>query len=116
MPAREMSKSEERAVSGILAVFDFFFCLFLVSPLVRYIKVDRESALRKGPPLLTSPSFLSTGAIAKASLRGMAQYLGATLLVEKEMATCSSVLAWKIPWTEGPGGLSSMRSQRAGHD
>ena len=32
------------------------------------------------------------------------------------MATHSSVLAWRIPWTEGPGGLQSMESQRVGHD
>ena len=32
------------------------------------------------------------------------------------MATQSSILAWKIPWTEQPGGLSSMGSQRLGHD
>ena len=36
--------------------------------------------------------------------------------LEKEMATHSSVLAWKIPWTEGPGGLQSMGSRRVGHD
>ena len=36
--------------------------------------------------------------------------------LEKEMATHSSILAWKIPWTEEPGGLSSMGSQRVGHD
>ena len=36
--------------------------------------------------------------------------------LEKEMATHSSVLAWKIPWTEEPGGLQSMRSLRVGHD
>ena len=35
---------------------------------------------------------------------------------EKEMATHSSNLAWKIPWAEEPGGLQSMVSQRAGHD
>ena len=35
--------------------------------------------------------------------------------LEKEMATCSSIFAWKIPWTEEPGGLHSMRSQRIGH-
>ena len=34
----------------------------------------------------------------------------------KGMATHSSVLAWRIPWTEEPGGLQSMRSQRVGHD
>ena len=32
--------------------------------------------------------------------------------LEEEMATCSSVLAWKIPWTEEPGGLPSMESQK----
>ena len=32
------------------------------------------------------------------------------------MATHSSILAWEIPWTEEPGGLQSMRSQRVGHD
>ena len=33
-----------------------------------------------------------------------------------EMATHSSILAWKIPWREEPGGLQSMGSQRVGHD
>ena len=36
--------------------------------------------------------------------------------LEKEMATHSSILAWEIPWTEDPGGLQSMGSQRVGHD
>ena len=36
--------------------------------------------------------------------------------LEKEMATHSSTRAWKIPWTEEPGGLQSMGSQRVGHD
>ena len=36
--------------------------------------------------------------------------------LEKEMATFSSILAWKIPWTEEPGRLQSMGSQRVGHD
>ena len=35
---------------------------------------------------------------------------------EKAMATHSSTLAWKIPWTEEPGGLPSMGSHRVGHD
>ena len=34
----------------------------------------------------------------------------------REMATHSSILAWKISWTEEPGGLQSMGSQRVGHD
>ena len=35
---------------------------------------------------------------------------------EDRMATHSSVLAWRIPWTEEPGGLQSMGSQRVGHN
>ena len=35
---------------------------------------------------------------------------------EKEMATHSSILAWRIPWTKEPGGLQSMGSQRVRHD
>ena len=37
-------------------------------------------------------------------------------VLEKEMATHSSTLAWKIPWTEKPSRLQSMGSQRVGHD
>ena len=36
--------------------------------------------------------------------------------LEEGMATHSSILAWKIPWTEEPGGLQSMVSRRVGHD
>jgi len=36
--------------------------------------------------------------------------------MEKEMATHSSVLTWRIPWTEEPGGLPSMESHRVGHN
>ena len=39
-----------------------------------------------------------------------------TMALEKEMATHSSVLAWRIPGTEEPGGLPSMGSHRSGHD
>ena len=44
------------------------------------------------------------------------QSLGQEDLLEKEMATHSSILAWKIPWMEEPGRLQSMESQRVGHD
>ena len=36
--------------------------------------------------------------------------------LEKEMATHSSILAWRIPWTEEPGGLQSMGLRRVRHD
>ena len=44
------------------------------------------------------------------------QSLGWEDLLEKEVATQSSILAWKIPWTEEPGRLQSMGSQRVGRD
>ena len=44
------------------------------------------------------------------------QFLGGEDTLEKEMATHSSILAWKFPHTEEPGGLQSMGSQRVGHD
>ena len=44
------------------------------------------------------------------------QSLGQEDLLEKEMATHSSILAWKIPWMEEPGRIQSMGSQRVRHD
>ena len=44
------------------------------------------------------------------------QSLGWEDSLEKEMEAHSSILAWKIPWTEEPGRLQSMGSQRVGHD
>ena len=44
------------------------------------------------------------------------QFLGQEDPLEKGIATHSSILAWRIPWTEEPGGLQSMRSQRVGQD
>ena len=45
-----------------------------------------------------------------------AQSLGWEDPLEKGMATHTSILAWRIPWTEDPGGLQSLRSQRVRHD
>ena len=39
-----------------------------------------------------------------------------SIIMEKEMATHSSILAWRTPWTEEPGGLRSMESQGIGHN
>ena len=44
------------------------------------------------------------------------QSLGREDALEKGMATHSSILAWRIPWTDEPGGLQSMGSQRVGHN
>ena len=50
-----------------------------------------------------------------AMLETQVQSLGQEGPLEKGMATHSSILAWRIPWTEEPGGLHSMVSQRMGH-
>ena len=46
----------------------------------------------------------------------LVQSLGREDTLEKEMSIHSSTIAWKIPWTEEPGRLQSMGSQRVGHD
>ena len=46
----------------------------------------------------------------------LVQSLGQEELLEKGMATHSSTLAWKIPWTEEPGRVQSMGSPEVGHD
>ena len=51
-----------------------------------------------------------------AMLETWVQSLGPEDSLEKEMATHSSILAWRTPWTEEPGGLQSMVSQRVAHD
>ena len=51
-----------------------------------------------------------------AMLKTLVQSLGWEDPLEKETATHSSILAWRIPWTEEPGGLQSMGLRRVGHD
>ena len=50
-----------------------------------------------------------------ASLETPVRSLGWEDPLEKGMTTDSNILAWRIPWTEEPGGLQSMGSQRVGH-
>ena len=49
-------------------------------------------------------------------LETQVQSLGREDPMEKETATLSSILAWEIPWTEEPGGLQSLGSERVGHN
>ena len=50
------------------------------------------------------------------SLETLVRSLGWEDPLEEGLATHSSILAWRTPWTEEPGGLQSMGSQRVGHD
>ena len=61
---------------------------------------------------MASQVWLST----KESACQCKQSLGRKDPLEEEMATNSSILAWKIPWAEDPGGLQSMGSQRVRYD
>ena len=58
--------------------------------------------------ILNSPNFILQ---SRESLQGLKEGF-----LEKEMATHFSILVWRIPWTEEPGGLQSTGSQRVGHD
>ena len=49
-------------------------------------------------------------------LEKLVQFLGGEDALEEETATHSSILAWRSPWTEEPGGLQSIQSQRVGDD
>ena len=66
---------------------------------------------------LSTPIFLGfpSGSAGKESTCNEGD-LGLKDPLEEGTATHSSILAWRIPWTEEPGGLQSMESQRVGHD
>ena len=70
------------------------------------------------PPTNIFKGFPSTWMIKclPTMLEAQVRSLGGENPLEKEMTTHSSTFAWKIQWTEEPGGLQSMRSQRVGHD
>ena len=58
----------------------------------------------------------SDGKESACNAGAQVQSLGREDPLEKETATHSSILAWEIPWTEEPGGLQSMGSQRVRYD
>ena len=58
----------------------------------------------------------SDGKESACNARDWLQYLGREDPLEKDIVTHVSILAWRIPWTEEPGRLQFMGSQRVGHD
>ena len=72
--------------------------------------------------MITQPSLFMASLVAQMVKRlptmreTWVRSLGWEDPLEKEMATNSSTLAWKIPWTEEPGGIQSVGLQRVGHD
>ena len=90
--------------------------MFLVSHILTLV---RKIPWRRGR--LPTPVFLGFpgGPVVKICLpmlESLAQSLGQEDPLEEEMATHASILAWRIPWTEEPGGLQSRGLQRVGHN
>ena len=79
----------------------------------------RHNLVTKPPPPMLSPRAFQVAPVVK-NLSAVQETgvlsLGQEDPLEKEMATHSSILAWRIPWTEEPGGLQSMGSQRVRHN
>ena len=73
---------------------------------------DTTQQLNSNKPSLGLPRWLS-GKESTCQAETWVQSLGWEDSLEKEMATHSSILAWKIPWTKEPGGLQSMELQRS---
>ena len=89
--------------------------------LVKMVGNRKRVYLTEFPLLPASPTFGASPVAQRAKrLPAMwetcVQSLGRENPMEKAMATHSSTLAWKIPWTEEPGGLLSMGSHRVGHN
>ena len=80
---------------------------------------DAPAPQERGKPVLQrkwNRSSVACNQMVKRLRETRVQSLGWEALLEKEIATHSSTLAWKIPWTKEPGRLQSMGSQRVGHD
>ena len=88
----------------------FHFLLQVISTLVANVKI----LMWLGPLQLSLVAQLVTNPPAMQGTWVLS--LGWEYLLEKGMAIHSSILAWRTPWTEEPGGLQSMGSQRVGHD
>ena len=74
------------------------------------------STMQKQQLLLHQPNGGSEGKVFACNVGDLGLIPGSGRSLEKEMATHSSIFAWRIPWTEEPGGLQSMGSQRVRHD
>ena len=103
---------------GFTLLAHFMFTL-LYCPPVKKIRGSEESFIRRATlpcGLFWASPVAQTVKRLPAMQETWVQSLGQEDPPEKEMATHSSTRAWKIPWTEEPGRLQSMRSQRVRHD
>ena len=90
----------------IWACFLVFLCLsFPAYKMVKFLRVSQVALTVKNPPAIAGDIIWDADLI-----------LGREDSLEKEKAAHSSALSWRIPWTEQPGGLQSIGSQRVRHD
>ena len=89
----------------------FFLLIFLYKNKNKYL--TRLRLFQGLPWWLSDKEFACNAGDAQET---WVRFLGWEDVLEKEMATHSSILAWRIPWTEESGGLQSTESQRVGHD
>ena len=86
-----------------------FLCVFFFGVLA--------TQLFKNMSILIHLAQLERNCLPMQQMHGtQAWSLGREDHLKKEVATCSSIIAWKVPWTEEPRGLQSMGLQRVGHD
>ena len=93
-------------MKNILSVLQYN-CIFVTKQIRRKDSDGKKRECKRGG---------SDGKASACNAGGLVPSLGREDPLEKEMAPHSSTLAWKIPWTEEPGRLQSMGSQRVGHD
>ena len=102
-----LEKSQFRSSEHFLA--ELLFCYWVV-----WAVHSNTQTVYYGNWALVKPTVI--GCVYMSNTRLIHIHVTITDLPEKAMAPHSSTLAWKIPWTEEPGGLQSMRLLRVGHD
>ena len=124
-----LSASEFSALKVIIWLHESFDSFFIIKPLpclsplyLHRFRISKVS-FKSIPWDLDSLASIFILAVVVKNLLPMqemqetwVQSLGCKDSLEKDVSTPSSILAWKIPWTEEPAGLQSMGSQRVGHD
>ena len=85
-------------------IYYFLYDITLYKTLIWLYQGFPDGSAVKNPPAM------------KETQKMQVQFLGQEYPLEEGMTTHSSILAWRIPWTEEPGGLQSMESQRVRHN
>ena len=122
----EKVASGDRQIRALFQVFHFLSYVILEKLITRYILLSLSTEWQQCIYTLKSCAWVRWGYPGGSDSKESAcrfwrqetwvSSLGQEDPLEKGMATHSSILACRIPWTEDPGGLQSVGSQRVGHD